>query len=126
MIGHLPLIDMRKRGIKPAIVFLNDYQCETAKDWHQPGERFREIWKPDHATVSTAGDVIQLLDLRFLVGMRVSITSTSEIRAKALFEQAKAHGASTVGACHVIENKNKPHSAGWCEVWQKVPEVTNG
>ena len=76
MHGHLPLIAMRKRGIKPGIVFLNDFPCETAKDWHNPGEKFGESWGPDHATVCTVGDVIQLLDLRFLVGMRVSITST--------------------------------------------------
>lgn len=125
MHGHIPLMAMRKRGIKPGIVFLNDYPCETSKDWHNPGEEFGESWGLDHATVCTVGDVIQLLDLRFLVGMRVSITSTTEIRAKALFEQAKAHGAMTVGACHVIEKKNKPCGTGWCEVWHKNTEVTN-
>ena len=81
MHGHLPLIAMRKRGIKPGIVFLNDYPCETSKDWHNPGEEFGESWGLDHATVCTVGDVIQLLDLRFLVGMRVSITSTTEFFA---------------------------------------------
>lgn len=126
MYGHLPLIAMRQRGMKPAIVFLNDYPCEAAKDWHNPGDKFGETWGADHATVSTVGDVVQLLDLRFLVGMRVSITSTSEIRAKALFEQSKAHGAMTVGACHVIEQKNKPFTTGWYGVWHKNTEATNG
>ena len=126
MIGHLPLIAMRKRGIKPAIVFLNDWPCDTSKDWHNPGEKAGESWEPDHATVNTVGDVIQLLDLRFLVGLQVSISSFSEIRAKALFDQAKAHGAITVAACHSIEHKNKPMSTGWFSVWRKNTEVKNG
>ena len=126
MIGHLPLIAMRKRGIKPAIVFLNDWPCDTSKDWHNPGEKDGESWGPDHATVNTVGDVIQLLDLRFLVGLQVSISSFSEIRAKALFDQAKAHGAITVAACHSIEHKNKPMSTGWFSVWRKNTEVKNG
>jgi hypothetical protein len=48
MRGHEPIIAMRMEGTTPTIVFINDFPCDTALDWHDPGEKFREDWPADH------------------------------------------------------------------------------
>jgi hypothetical protein len=108
MKGQEQIIAMRKAGKRPSFVFINDWECDT--DWEQHG---------DHATVSTFGDVVQLLDLRFLVGLKVSISSKSEIRAKALFDHCKAAGASCVGSCHVLDGVPAWKQSGWSDVWHR-------
>jgi len=115
MRGHEAILAMRQAGKRPSFVFLNDYPCETA--WQQHG---------DHATVSTDGDVVQLLDLRFLVGLKVSISSESEVRAMALFDQCKAAGASCVGAAHIDKTRKPWDQHGWSSVWHKDAEVAHG
>lgn len=123
MRGHEHIIAMRKTGVTPKIVFINDFPCQTARDWHNPGEKYGEVWPADHATVSTAGDPLSSLDMRFLVGLTVSISSESEARAKALFAKAMQFGAKTVAACHV--KPTQPHQqAGWWEIFHKQ-EVSN-
>lgn len=112
MQGHEPIIAMRRKGRAPGVVFINDFPCKTSRDWHICG---------DHATVSVHEEVIQLLDLRFLVGLRVSINGSTEVRAKALFEKAKASGARVVGAVHACRH-NGIVKSGWCEVWKKEQE----
>lgn len=115
MRGHHKLIEMRRERKRPGIVFLNDYPCET--NWHTN--------KGDAVTICTDGDVIQTLDMRFLVGLKVSIGSPSEIRAKALFEKCKASGASVIAACHI---KDAPYweQNGWTEIYRKAVEAVNG
>lgn len=105
MKGHEQLIELRKSGRAPKIVFLNDYPCKT--DWHTYG---------DHVTVCTAGDMLSSLDLRFLVGLTVSISAMTETRAKALFAKAKWFGAKTVAACHVQADAHFANQTGWVEV----------
>jgi hypothetical protein len=112
MHGHENIVALRKSGISPKIVFLNDYPCRT--DWFEHG---------DHATVCTAGDIVQMLDLRFLVGLTVSISSISEIRAKALFEKCKLAKAATVAACHSKPNEPISSLSGWVAVWRKSEET---
>lgn len=117
MRGHENIITLRKRGTSPKTVFVNDYPCDT--DWYNPGAKYGQVWPSDHATVSTAGDVIQLLDMRYLVGLQVIISSGSETRAKALFEKAKASGAKTVAACQTIGNAPRDMRMGWFEIFRK-------
>lgn len=112
MRGHEKVIEARIAGKKPNIVFLNDYPCKT--NWFETGE---------HATVSTDCDSISSLDLRFLVGLRVSISALTEQRAKALFERVKAAGAAVVAACHV-QDLNPLDASGWVNVYHK--EAANG
>jgi len=110
MRGHERLIDLRRNGKAPRFVFVNDYPCDT--DWFDnPG---------DAVTICTHGDVVQLLDLRFLVGLRISISSVSEVRAKALFERCKTSGAVMVAACHVRTDQRRWEQSGWVEVWEKT------
>ena len=128
MHGHQPLIDMRRGGAKPSgIVFIDDLPNPISKDWQNPGESRAEVWEPDQPTICTYGDVIQMLDMRFLVGLTVSVSSYSEIRAKALFEKAKVCGAAVVASTHAIEVP-KPFGqtafkSGWTEIWRKAKET---
>lgn len=112
MKGHQPIIEMRLNRKAPRIVFLNDYPCKT--DWFEnPG---------DAATVCTHGDRIETLDLRFLVGLVVSISSPDENRAKALYSRCRGIGVSAVGACHIQSDKKVWEQAGWTEIWTRSKE----
>lgn len=110
MRGHEPIIAMRKTRRAPAIVFLNDgWYDGMARHWHENG---------DHATVETKGDEsIESLDLRFLVGLTVSISSDSEDRAKRLMEACKAVGAKRIGACAYRRVNEYRVESTWNEVW---------
>lgn len=109
MRGHEDIIKLRLAGLKPAYVFVNDYPCETG------------LTDVDSARVrvSTAEDVIQMLDLRCLVGLRVGVASHCETRAKALHEKCKAAGAVEVGSVHVQYGVHEFKQSGWAEVWRK-------
>ncbi len=122
MRGHETIITMRKQRTSPKTVFVNDFPCDT--DWFNPGAKYGQVWPSDHATVSTAGDVIQMLDMRYLVGLQVIISSGSETRAKALFEKAKASGAKTIAACHTIGSTRQDIRTGWSDIYRKQ-EVVN-
>lgn len=111
MRGHDQLIALRRERQAPQIVFVNDYPCDT--DWHSVGA---------HVTLCVAGDSVPLLDLRCLVGLRVSISSPDEARAKALAERCKASGAATVAACHVLSGQSPFDQTGWAEVWHRTEQ----
>jgi hypothetical protein len=113
MRGHEHIIAMRMSGTSPEWVFINDYPSPT--DWHVFG---------DHPTVCTHDDVISRLDLRFIVGLKVSISSTDEARAKALFDAAQQAGSHLVGACHVQPDKYPHAQDGWACVWEKSVQTT--
>jgi hypothetical protein len=106
MNGHIPIIQLRAKKMRPAFIFLNDWPCIT--DWFEHG---------DHATVSTFGDDIETLDLRFCKGVAVSVSSDTEERAKALFKAAKEAGAAVVAAHHVKADQHWSKQTGWCEVF---------
>ena len=106
MQGHQNIIYLRTQGRKPHIVFLNDYPCNV--NWFESG---------DHATVSLTNDPVKTLDLRFLKGLTVSISSHDENRAKELFQRCIYHGATTVAACHNQTDKHPLKQTGWAEVF---------
>lgn len=108
MLGQEKIISLRMSGRSPEWVFINDWPCET--DWFEHG---------DFATVCTSGDTIALLDLRFLIGLKVSISADSEVRAKALYEAVKSSGAAVVGACHVQADLPASRQSGWTSVFKK-------
>jgi hypothetical protein len=112
MHGHTELIASRMQGRAPRFVFVNDYPCKT--DWFEQRE---------HVTVCTHGDSVNGLDLRFLVGLQVSVCATTEARAVALFERVKAAGAAVVAAVHVLPGFAPSAQQGWCQVFTK--EVPN-
>lgn len=115
MRGHEPIIAMRKAGRKPAIVFINDFDCPA--DWPE--------WEGDHATVCVAGDTPEALDLRFVLGLSVSITGATENRAKRLMQACKDAGATTVAA-GAPSSGNGYYVPGWSDIWRKESEAVHG
>jgi len=113
MRGHTEVEFIRLQGKQPKVVFVNDWPCRT--DWFDTGE---------HATVCTHNDDISALDFKFLRGLVVSISATSESRAKRLFERAKEFGAKTVAACHVQPGVRPMNQSGWCEIHHEKQEAT--
>jgi hypothetical protein len=106
MNGHSQIIELRKKRLKPEIVFINDFSCKT--DWFE---------HKDHATVSIMPtEAIETLDMRFLNGLTVSVASFDEKRAKGLFEACKAAGAKTVVAVHQLLGKKPYEQDGWMGV----------
>lgn len=95
MRGHTDIIKMRREGRKPPIVFLNDWPLSTK--WREP---------TDLLEVSIVDEKPQHADLRFLIGLRVSIACSTETRAKAFFEAAKAAKAEIV-ACGWSESPKR-------------------
>lgn len=90
MRGHEPLLAMRRRGIRPATV---DLHIGTRRpiDWHQWAESL------PHADVVVAPDEApERLDLRFVVGMPVTVTGEEPERVKRLVLAAEAAGAASV------------------------------
>lgn len=120
MRGHAPILRMRLAGKRPTIVFLSDFMTQVSKDWHNPGERYGEVWPADHATVEIEPtENIATLDLRFLAGLRVSISCNSEANAKAFAEACKRAGATTVAAVHCYPVNHSRFVSGWTEIWHK-------
>lgn len=119
MIGHLPIIKMRLNRVAPTIVFFGDFEDPAAKDWVNPGEKYGQEWPSDHATVCIKpNESISNLDLRFFNGLRVSISGSTEARAKAMYQRCIDAGAKTVAACHVIvSGPFERVSTGWSEVY---------
>lgn len=106
MRGHEGIIAMRKQGMAPKMVFINDFPCKT--DWFENN---------DHATVRIDGDSVGSIDLRFLVGLAVSVSASTENRAKSLLDACKRHGAKTVAVCHKIQVNKYRIESGYTEVF---------
>ena len=125
MRGHAPILRMRLAGLKPTIVFMSDFLTPKSKDWHNPGEKYGEIWPADNATVEIEPtESIASLDLRFVSGITVSLSCGTEQRAKALAYACKLAGATTVAATHTYFVTPDGCESGWTEIWHK--EVANG
>ena len=108
MRGHHELIEMRKQGKAPRYVFINDYHCRT--DWFEnPG---------DAVTICTEGDDVKTLDMRFLVGLTVLVSSGSEKRARGLLDACKRY-AGVVAAHHIVNERQYWNQTGWFEVWRR-------
>jgi hypothetical protein len=115
MKGHEALISMRMRGESPSIVFIEDDLCDT--NWHAPTTKSGIPLERDQPIISTHGDRLETLDFRFLIGLKVSIGSRVESRAKMLFELAKKAGAKTVAACHIQTGVPINKLTGWVEIY---------
>lgn len=126
MRGHAPIIRMRLAGRRPKIVFVNDFRCETSKDWHDPGASIGQHFAPDHATVQIdPTDNIALLDLRWIAGMTASVTGSTEARAKALHKACINAGAAVVASTHAQIDEHHRVVSGWTEIYRKETEVAH-
>ena len=109
MIGHQGILKLRFAGKKPQMVFI--IEDNYATDWEKYGDYPTICIRPEEA--------VELLDLRFLVGLGVSITSTSETRSRLLCEVCKRY-CDTVAASHLIRIPNKTiFTTGWSEIWTR-------
>jgi hypothetical protein len=108
MKGHEGIIKMRKKGYAPTMISLDDLSFPS------PLANWKEH---DHTpTVCVHKEAIEGLDLRFLVNMRVSVTSCSEDRAKRLFNACKAAGATWIAASHT-EIHGEVAKTGWMDFY---------
>jgi len=109
MTGHEPILSMRKAGISPGVVFINEYECSI--DWAKFG---------DFATVKVSPtEAIETLDFRFVVGLTVSISGSTIDRAKRIAQACQKAGAVTVAAGCVQHNAQGYARPGWSEIWYK-------
>lgn len=85
------LVDMRRRGIKPARVDLCDLPLPP--DMHRALRRL----KPEVVfAIVEPFDNVARLDLRSLVGCEVWVSAGTEARMREVFAAAQDHGASRV------------------------------
>ena len=91
MRGHEKLIELRRQGLRPSgLVHLHDYPVRPVfLDWATGGGA---------PAICTHGDSIDLLDLRFVVGLQVNVDGENAGRVKALAGACKRAGAEVVFA----------------------------
>lgn len=91
MRGHEPIIAMRKRGVKPATVFIDTFE-DPAKSWR--------LWPTVDQSLPQVevldADMLSGLDFRFLVGLRVVVTGHDARRVKAICSACMDAGAARV------------------------------
>ena len=108
MRGHEGVIKMRMQGLAPVMVNIDDYEFKSPLiDWETHN---------DSPTICVNKENIESLDLRFLVGMLVSVSSCSEDRAKRLFNACKRAGAKTVASAHSFMD-GEVSKTGWTEIY---------
>ena len=79
MRGHQPLIELRRRGMRPDLVSIAT-DPSPWRDWADWWE-----WTDVPQLEVPATDSIRLLDLRFLVGLNVMIAGLNGDRVRQLF-----------------------------------------
>lgn len=90
MRGHDRIISMRQKGFKPATVFVCDFPVVVSD------ARWREDFQ--HMTVCTSGDSIGSLDMRFVVGLPVTVLGHELGRVQQIAVECKKSGANLVVA----------------------------
>lgn len=100
MTGDKHIINLRLSGLTPEWVFINDYPCQAPTDDKYPN-------------LCVSGDDIESLDLRFLVNLKVSGSSASESRCKALLNACKRHSVSLVAVSEVTGLGKQ----GFTDIW---------
>lgn len=88
MRGHDQIINFRKLGFRPESVFLWDMPVQLSEPQWLEDFRFMEV--------STYGDGTGSLDLRFLVGLPVTVIGEEIARVQAIANECKKVGADRV------------------------------
>lgn len=91
MRGHRPIETLRRRGVKPAVIWVSDIDGIQVDRWHRNGT--------DPEVLITADDDIDRLDLRFARGIRVEVHTFSEQLTAGLVEAFVKAGADRVLGC---------------------------
>lgn len=91
MRGHLPIIAMRRRHLRPSLVMI-DLEPDALKCW-----RDWPAFNPNVADVQIEPkDIPSLLDLRWLIGLNVIITGKDADRVAAMDKACRDHQAARV------------------------------
>ena len=90
MRGHDRIIAMRQSGYRPATVFVCDFPAVVSDP------KWREDYH--HMTVCTHGDALGSLDLRFVVGLPVTVLGDELGRVRQIAADCKKAGADRVVA----------------------------
>ena len=118
MIGHAPLIAMRTAGRKPASVYVTDEVTPLSRDWHAPVTLTGKPMQPHTPCIAVEPkDSIGSLDMRFLVGLAVFVSGSTENRAKAMFEACKQAGAALVVGAHIDAHQRHTNPNNWIEIF---------
>lgn len=113
MRGHQQLVEMRRAGARPDIVFVETDPAMFAatEDWH--------VESPSRAQVRIEpADSVHRLDLRFLVGLPVWVNGTDSARVFAVAEACERHQAGRVIASvsnetEVVEMADSQGDIAW-------------
>lgn len=109
---------MRMAGRKPDVVYIGEAVTQLVRDWHMPRTRSGIAMEPHTPRIAiTTAERLEALDLRFLVGLEVRVSASTESRAKGLFEACKRAGAARVIGCALDD------PMGWVEIFNK--DTTN-
>jgi hypothetical protein len=106
MKGHEEIIRMRMVGKMPEWVHIYDYPCDI--NWQ--GTELSPV-------ICVDSDFIKTLDLRFLINMKVCLSSPHEKRAKDLFQACKDAKVALVAACHIQDDKHFYQQTGWADCY---------
>ena len=113
MLGHEKIFSLRSTGFTPRDIFVDE--SNVFYDWYT-----KDVYGgPDHFAVCILPDeTLEMLDLRFCVGLVVHISSSSEKRVKELLEAFKKAGAKVVAsiATKRVEGKSF-YKTEWSEIW---------
>jgi hypothetical protein len=107
MRNHEPLLQLRRKGIRPVAVWLVDSPPPKPI-----GAQRMDWWAFDDMASAEvyveAGDSPRRADLRFVRGMQVHVQMDDEDRMRAFVAAAVEAGASSVwGACHSYDSKRQ-------------------
>ncbi len=108
MIGHDALIKMRMSGKAPQYISLEDHKSLNAHDWHE--------WD-DSPVVCVNKDELHNLDLRFVVGLTVFLSSFDEQRAKALHQKLIDCKARVITSTVLLPGQPYFLQDGWSEIY---------
>ena len=108
MLGHEPLIKMRMSGVAPQYISIEDHPSLNAHEWHE--------WD-DAPTICVAKDDLHTLDLRFVIGLTVQLSSLDERRAKAIHQKLIEAKARVITSCVLLPGQPHFRQTGWSEIY---------
>lgn len=100
MRGHEPLLALRRKGLKPRMVFIDAFEDSdnSWRDWPTND--------PTHPQIEVlADDSIAGLDFRFVVGLTVMVTGHDKARVNAIRGACIDAGAKRVVAAFIDGDK---------------------
>ena len=93
MRGHKAILEMRRQGVAPSIVFI-DTEPSRLREWRD--------WQDVDASMASVeiatSDTLASLDLRFVHSLRVMVTGENAPRVKAIGAACERAGAARVVA----------------------------